>query len=309
MFEGRILFAFSWSTLERIRELAHDPDKISIASNRKHIEAALRELAGLREGSFKFELTSEISDDLGGVRIKPFMIPGGIDPQELLLGLAVEIDNERREATTLVELAFQGDPSVLEVAAAEADAADVPDMPDMPDMLEHELGPHETVEAPPAKIETEIDAKVEPSSHTVVLVDDESPVTDVVGEELRVKGYQVFTASSPGEGANLVRTHLQNGEAILVVVDLKMPTSSGESFFGGFELIGRLQSDRLHVPVLLMVESLENEAREQAKTLGVRRIVYKTDADKAGSRGVSRRSSRIHGFRGCTAQETHRGSL
>jgi len=122
VFEGRILFAFSWSTLERIRELAHDPDKISIASNRKNIEAALRELAGLREGTFRFELTSEISDDLDGVRIKPFMIPGGIDPQELLLDLAVEIDNERREATTLVELAFQGDPSVTEVAAAEADA-------------------------------------------------------------------------------------------------------------------------------------------------------------------------------------------
>ena len=283
VFEGRILFAFSWSTMERIRELAHDPDKISIASNRKNIEAALRELAGLREGSFKFELTSEISDDLGGVRIKPFMIPGGIDPQELLLDLAVEIDNERREATTLVELAFQGDPPV----DAEVDEA-----------LEHELGSQpnpivdtvqestltekalafvETVEAAPLAT---IDAEVEQSSHTVVVVDDESPVTDVVGEELRVKGYQVFTASSPGEGANLVRTHLQNGESVLVAIDLKMPTSSGESFFGGFELIGRLQSDRLHVPVLLMVESLENEEREQAKALGIRRIVYKPTLTK-----------------------------
>ena len=283
VFEGRILFAFSWSTMERIRELAHDPDKISIASNRKNIEAALRELAGLREGSFKFELTSEISDDLGGVRIKPFMIPGGIDPQELLLDLAVEIDNERREATTLVELAFQGDPPVdAEVGEA----------------LEHELGSQpnpivdtvqestltekahasvETVEATPLAT---IDAEVEQSIHTVVVVDDESPVTDVVGEELRAKGYQVFTASSPGEGANLVRTHLQNGESVLVAIDLKMPTSSGESFFGGFELIGRLQSDRLHVPVLLMVESLENEEREQAKALGIRRIVYKPTLTK-----------------------------
>ena len=283
VFEGRILFAFSWSTMERIRELAHDPDKISIASNRKNIEAALRELAGLREGSFKFELTSEISDDLGGVRIKPFMIPGGIDPQELLLDLAVEIDNERREATTLVELAFQGDPPV----DAEVDEALEHELGSQPNpivdtvqestLTEKALASVETVEAAPLAT---IDAEVEQSSHTVVVVDDESPVTDVVGEELRVKGYQVFTASSPGEGANLVRTHLQNGESVLVAIDLKMPTSSGESFFGGFELIGRLQSDRLHVPVLLMVESLENEEREQAKALGIGRIVYKPTLTK-----------------------------
>ncbi len=235
-------------------------------------------------------LEQVLSGDLGGVRIKPFTIPGGIDPQELLLDLAVEIDNERREETTLLELAFQGDPPVTEVAAVEAAAA-------VDEALEHELGSQpkpivdivpestmteegiasvETVEARPA----EIDAEIDPSTHTVVIVDDESPVTDVVGEELRAKGYQVFTASSPGEGANLVRTHLQNSETILVTVDLKMPTSSGASFSGGFELIGRLQSDRLHVPVLLMVESLENEEREQAKALGIRRIVYKPTLTK-----------------------------
>ena len=299
--EGRILFAFSSSTMERIRELAHDPDKISIESNRKNIEAAVRELAGLREGSFKFELTREISDDLGGVRIKPFMIPGGIDPQGLLLDLAVEIDNERQEATTLLELAFQGDPPVTDVAAVEgaADETRERELGSQPQpivdtvfestLTEDAIASVDSVEAPPArpakpvkpvKMVTEIEAEVEKSTHTVVVVDDESPVTDVVGEELRAKGYQVFTASSPGEGANLVRTHLQNGESILVAVDLKMPTSSGESFFGGFELIGRLQSDRLHVPVLLMVESLESEEREQAKALGVRRIVYKPTLTK-----------------------------
>lgn len=279
VFEGRILFAFSWSTLHRLRELAEDPDKISIQANRKNIEAAIRELAGLREGSFKFELTSEISDDLGGVRIKPFMIPGGIDPQELLLDLAVEIDNERRETTTLLELAFQGDPPPEEAAAVQA-AAEV--------ALEHEFGPQiepivdterpatTAVDEPSAKIKTD----VERASYTVVIVDDEAPVIDVVGKELQAKGYQVFTASSPGEGANLVRTRLQNGESVLVAVDLKMPTSSGASFLGGFELIGQLQSDRLRVPVLLMVESFEDEAREQAKTLGVRRIVYKPTLTK-----------------------------
>ena len=235
--EGRILFAFSWSTLNRLRELAHNPDKISVQANRKNIEVALRELAGLREGSFKFELTSEISDDLGGVRIKPFMVPGGIDPQELLLDLAVEIDNERRETTTLLELAFQGDPPPEEAAAVEATADEA---------LEHEFGsqpvpivdteqPATTAsEKPPAKIETD----VEPATYTVVVVDDESPVIDVVGDALKAKGYRVFTASSPGEGAKLVRTRLENGESVIVAVDLKMPTSSARvSWVGSSSLV------------------------------------------------------------------------
>ena len=124
---GRILFAFSWSTMERVREMARDPERIRPEDKRENIEAALRELVGLREGSFQFELTAEVSDKLGGVEIKPFMIPQGIDPQELLLDLAVEMDNERREATSLLELAFQGD--------IPADLGELPDEPEAEDEL------------------------------------------------------------------------------------------------------------------------------------------------------------------------------
>ena len=66
-----------------------------------------------------------------------------------------------------------------------------------------------------------------------------------------------------------------NGENVLAVVDLKMPTSSGKSFYGGFELIRRLKRHDIDLPVLLMVESLSDKARTRARTLGVRRIVYK----------------------------------
>ena len=62
---------------------------------------------------------------------------------------------------------------------------------------------------------------------------------------------------------------------VLAVVDLKMPTSSGKSFYGGFELIRRLKRHDIDLPVLLMVESLSEKARTRARTLGVRRIVYK----------------------------------
>lgn len=283
--EGRILFAFSWSTMERIREMAREPEKITDGAKRQNIEAALRELAGLREGSFRFELTDEIGDELAGVPIRPFMVGGGLDPQELLLDLAVEIDNERREATSLLELAFEGDPPPEDPFTSEHDRMRGDSGSAQAESSEG-LPPSATagIDAPAlTDVVTASDAApVEPvaSRHTVVLVDDESPVTDVVGGELESRGYRVFTASSPGTGAELVRQRRQQGESLLVAVDLKMPTSSGESFYGGFELIRRLHGEHFTEPVLLMVESLSEAARAQAKALGVRRIVYKPTLTK-----------------------------
>ena len=296
---GRILFAFSWSTMERVPEMARDPEGIRPEEKRENIEAALRELVGLREGSFQFELTAEISDKLGGVEIAPFMIPHGIDPQELLLDLAVAIDNERREATSLLELAFQGD--------IPADLGEFPDEPEAEDELAAEPPGEpkavpvaaeriDVVESPQgtameAHTESEIpDGAPEPGrveattddmqGFTIIVVDDEPLVTAVLKKELEAKGFCVYVATAPAAGAEIARMRVANGENVLAVVDLKMPTSSGRSFYGGFELIRRLKRHDIDLPVLLMVESLSDKARVRARTLGVRRIVYKPTLTK-----------------------------
>jgi CheY-like chemotaxis protein len=292
---GRILFAFSWSTMERVREMARDPERIRPEEKRENIEAALRELVGLREGSFQFELTDEVSDKLGGVEIKPFMIPEGIDPQELLLDLAVEIDNERREATSLLELAFQGDiPADLEELPDEREAEDElavePPGEPMVEPVAAELIEVVPAQEAPAEPET-TDAAPEPERRgeattdnmqgfTIVIVDDEPLVSAVLKKELEAKGFCVYVATAPAAGAEIVRMRVANGENVLAVVDLKMPTSSGRSFYGGFELIRRLKRHDIDLPVLLMVESLSDKARTRARALGVRRIVYKPTLTK-----------------------------
>ena len=290
---GRILFAFSWSTMERVREMARDPERIRPEEKRENIEAALRELVGLREGSFQFELTAEVSSKLGGVEIAPFMIPQGLDPQELLLDLAVEIDNERREATSLLELAFQGD--------IPADLGELPDEPEAEDELAAEplgepkavLVAAERIDVIPvmeAQTESETPDAPEPAPReattddlqgfTIIVVDDEPLVTAVLKRELEAKGFCVYVATTPAAGAEIARMRVANGENVLAVVDLKMPTSSGRSFYGGFELIRRLKRHDIDLPVLLMVESLSEKARTRARTLGVRRIVYKPTLTK-----------------------------
>jgi CheY-like chemotaxis protein len=281
--EGRVLFACSWSTMDALRTMARDPAAISQEHIKEHIEASVRELAGLREGSFNFDLTDEISEELGGVKITPFVLPQGLDPQELLLDLAVELDNERKETTTLLQLAFQG--SELPPEQADDELDETSNEPS----LDLGTGIDEVVDEPSRESEDSSPAEEAPRSpplpprpegYTVVLVDDEEPVTDVVGQELERLGYRVFPASTPAEGARLATARLSLGDEVLVAADLKMPTSSGRSFYGGFELIRRLRNFDPGCSTVLMVESLSDKARARAKEMGIRRLAYKPTLTK-----------------------------
>ncbi len=268
--EGRVLFSYSWSTLAGLEEMVRRPEKVTTALIREQIEVSLRELGSLREGHFQFELADPTSEEFGGLRIQPFLLPDGLDAQELLLDLAVEIDNERREATSLLELAFQGDappdasPSPVPAAA--------PAPPEPKPAIRPTATPHrsETPSAPVPRV----------PRCTVVLVDDEAPVREVLSEELAKKGYRVFTASNPAAGASIVHEHASAGERVMVVADLKMPTSTERSFFGGFELIRRVRRSHPGTPVLLMAETLSEKAKMRAKELGIRRLAYKPTLSK-----------------------------
>ncbi len=272
--EGRVLFSYSWSTLAGLEEMVRHPEKVTTSLIREQIEVSLRELGSLREGHFQFELADPTSEEFGGLRIQPFLLPDGLDAQELLLDLAVEIDNERREATSLLELAFQGD------APARPRAPPPPDryphralaMPDPKPAIQPPATPHrsETPSAPVPRV----------PRCAVVLVDDEAPVREVLSEELAKKGYRVFTASNPAAGASIVHEHASAGERVMVVADLKMPTSTERSFFGGFELIRRVHRSHPGTPVLLMAETLSEKAKMRAKELGIRRLAYKPTLSK-----------------------------
>jgi CheY-like chemotaxis protein len=267
--EGRVLFSYSWSTLPALEEMVRHPEKVTTAIIREQIEVALRELGSLREGHFQFELADPASGEFGGVRIQPFLLPDGLDAQELLLDLAVEIDNERREATSLLELAFQGD---------------LPSEPAPPPAAEPKPALAPAPSAPPPPVPPRSDTASVPVPQAVrtavVVVDDEAPVREVLSEELTKKGYRVFTASNPAAGAGMVHEHAAAGERVMMVVDLKMPTSTARSFFGGFELVRRVHKSHPGIPVLLMAETLSEKAKRRAKELGIRRLAYKPTLSK-----------------------------
>jgi CheY-like chemotaxis protein len=273
--DGRVLFAYSWSTLGPLRELTASSNPISSDELRARIESSLRDLSSLRVGQFEFLLMEEFGPHVEEINLERLPLGLGLEPQELLLGIAVDLDNERKEASDLVELAFQGQvedaPELAEDVEEEIRVLEAPAVPDS------ELGTSVSHGAPAPTAEG--GGHTEPQ-YSVVFVDDEAPVRDVVGRDLEARGWQIFVASSPSDGIELVRACRLREEHVLLVADLKMPTTSGRSFYGGFELIRRVRQLVDTPSVLLMVESLSERARTTARKLGVRWVVHKPTLTK-----------------------------
>ena len=289
--DGKVVCAYAWSTLDYVRRIAagqyEEGQKDAVIQ--EVVETSLREMARLQEGNFHFQVAHKIAPELHSVDISAFLSSLGINAQGLLLELSRELDEDRRDTTAMLESGFQLEtepPIPVEATppAAGVDSSKVPGMVDpMPPgaLDEPGLDPTRTqVMAPVGSLDDPLSTPLRHEGSTVVVVDDEPVVAEVVGEELEANGYQVFTATTPLQGANLAKERVAEGEHVLVVSDLKMPTTTGKSFFGGFEVARRVRKLEKPVPVLLMVEELSDKARRRAIELGIRKVAFKPALSK-----------------------------
>src|SRR6202167_2193595 len=77
---------------------------------------------------------------------------------------------------------------------------------------------------------------------TILIVDDEPGVRDLLRDALEVAGYQTELASNGAEALDLLRRHDCN----LCVVDINMPTMDG------FEFLAKLREHDTTTPVLML---------------------------------------------------------
>jgi CheY-like chemotaxis protein len=255
--EGLVVCAYSWSTLEEMRRLAKaDLGGVREALVQDQIEIALRELARLREGSFSFHVTSSTVTELEGLNITPFLLFEGINPQHLLLDLAKALDEAQGQRP---------------VAKVESNPVPVKAPP-----RPNRVPPSPAAATPQGPNGGSDNAG---AGATIVLVDDEADVAEVLAAELRNRGHRVVTAGGPTEGAEVVRK-LASAAPLVLITDMGMPTSTGKSFQGGFELVRLLRKAKLRVPVLLMAERMSEMARAKARELGVTKVALKPTLSK-----------------------------
>ncbi len=77
---------------------------------------------------------------------------------------------------------------------------------------------------------------------TILVIDDEESLTDLVGSALRFAGYEVRTESNGFDALRSIKNHVPD----LVVLDVNMPE------LDGFEVCRRIRRDGLDLPVIFL---------------------------------------------------------
>jgi DNA-binding NtrC family response regulator len=100
---------------------------------------------------------------------------------------------------------------------------------------------------------------------TILVIDDEQGIRDLLGTLLRRKGYDVVLAESGRKGLELFR----QARPDLIVLDLKMPEMDG------LTVLQQIRTLDLRKPVVILTGAGTADAAEQARALGVTEFIEK----------------------------------
>ncbi len=243
---GRVVSGYAWDVPGLPRDQpAEGPARELVI--RERLASLLERLVRLREGEFAFNLTDGVPTTIGGRDLEAETLPCGINPEELMLDLARQLDEDRRTASALLEASF---------AAPEDD-----------DIVLEELPPEDA-------------APATPSGPAVVLLDDEPEIRRVVAERLAAGGFDVACAGSPAAARREMDRLAAAGVPFLLVADLAVPSDSGSSFQGGLDVAKAAAALPSPPPVLLMSETLDEKLRARARRLGVSLLAFKPGLSK-----------------------------
>ena len=102
---------------------------------------------------------------------------------------------------------------------------------------------------------------------TVLIIDDEKIIIDVVKGILLRCGYKVMSAMTPNEGISLYKENFN--EISAVILDLSMPQMSGIEVYKALKIINP------QIKAILSSGMLDNETRNTAFKLGINQVLYK----------------------------------
>jgi putative nucleotidyltransferase with HDIG domain len=104
-----------------------------------------------------------------------------------------------------------------------------------------------------------------PTRKRILLVDDERSLSDLIRDFLTSAGYEIDQAMDGEEGMRLLNANVYDG----LVIDIRMPRKDG------LEVLKELQGTTPVIPSLIITGLATNEEIDQAKDLGVDRVLRK----------------------------------
>jgi two-component system alkaline phosphatase synthesis response regulator PhoP len=101
----------------------------------------------------------------------------------------------------------------------------------------------------------------------ILVVDDETDLTELVSKWLTSKGYDVLVANDGSEGLRLAK----ESEPTLIILDIKMPGMDG------FEVLDKLraETDTRFTPVIMLTQKRETESMLKAQNHGTTDYIMK----------------------------------
>ena len=126
-------------------------------------------------------------------------------------------------------------------------------------------------------------------AYTILSVDDEQDVTDLVRFHLKRAGYDVVTASTGREALECVQQHKPD----LILLDLMLPDIDG---FGVCEILRR-QSETATIPIVILTAWATPEAQHVGLDLGALDYLTKPFSPK----GLVERVNRLLALRAAPA--------
>lgn len=102
-------------------------------------------------------------------------------------------------------------------------------------------------------------------SQLVMIIDDEAGVRDLLGDALKLAGFETVTAAD----AMIAQTLLRNTKPDLLIVDINMP------MMDGFEFIERIRSNGDNTPALMLSARADRADITRGLTLGADDYVTK----------------------------------
>lgn len=267
---------------------------------RNQIKATIYHLMSMSEGNFSFDLSDVIPFD--DIHYNPMetVLEQGMNPQQLLIDSARISDEEKRDENVSVEskTMIMEIPSVQEfddvityddmVTAESGESAtkledlQLPETHELPDIAFDRIAAE--IDFPMSAGPLVITPVVPPTSseqQVILIVDDEALIRQILARRMEEQGYRVLQADNPADAIRIVHQLEQEKQNPWVISDLVMPTTVGNGYLGGLEIVEAVRRINSSIPIIVMNDFEDPKAQTRAFALGVHQFHKKPNIHKA----------------------------
>ena len=110
------------------------------------------------------------------------------------------------------------------------------------------------------------------TAKTILIVEDEPPLREILAKNLQDEGYDVVTAPNGQSGIDELKTKKKFD---LVLLDIVMPQMDG------FLTLETMQSEGFNIPTIVLSNISQVEERSRASKLGAKGYIVKSDTTLA----------------------------